>query len=217
MSSTEQSSPSSSFFNGRVKWFNNKAGYGFVTTENDTYSGDVFVHHTQLVVGEEQYKYLVQGEYVEFQLSRVSGGTHEWQASSVRGVNGGKLMCETRREARVSRVSHASQHVGEQTHSSDNSQARRPRVRSQAVPVPRVDNPQEVPRPRSRQPRRIPVKVVGPTPDSNGEWMLVRRRPRDQGELVRRNTSGPGHEQRSYPRQQRRPRIQRQDTDNSEQ
>ena len=30
---------------------------------------DVFVHHSALTVGEEQYKYLVQGEYVEFEVT----------------------------------------------------------------------------------------------------------------------------------------------------
>ena len=211
MSSSEQSTPSP-FFNGCVKWFNNKAGYGFVTTENDTHSGDVFVHYTQLVVGEEQYKYLVQGEYVEFQLTRVVGGAHEWQAGNVRGLNGGKLMCETRREARVSRVTHASQHTADEQSQPKPRQQLVARVRSQAVPVPRVDNPEEVPRVRSRQPRRIPVKVVGTAPDNNGQWMLVRRRPRPHSH----GEQAPTSERRQYPRAQRHPRIQRQDTDPSE-
>ena len=55
---------------GRVKWFNNKAGYGFITiTDGDRVGTDVFVHHTRVVVESEQYKYLVQGEYVQFELS----------------------------------------------------------------------------------------------------------------------------------------------------
>ena len=57
---------------GRVKWFNNKAGYGFCTVvgnEGDERVGeDIFVHHTGVKVGSEQYKYLVQGEYVQFNL-----------------------------------------------------------------------------------------------------------------------------------------------------
>ena len=100
---------------GRVKWFNNKSGYGFVTLSESNGSTDVFVHHSALAVGEEQYKYLVQGEYVEFELARVTGGTHEWQASDVRGLHNGKLMCETRHEARVARVSHAAQQPSTQT------------------------------------------------------------------------------------------------------
>lgn len=85
--------------NGRVKWFNNKAGYGFVTVSDGSEGDDVFVHHSALQVGQEQYKYLVQGEYVEFSRT-ASEGDHAWQASDVRGVNGGKLMCETRNETR---------------------------------------------------------------------------------------------------------------------
>ena len=80
---------------GIVKWFNNKAGFGFVTTLGDD-SRDVFVHHSGVSVGREQYKYLVQGEYVEFELTRSDNGDHEWQATGVTGVQMGALMCETR-------------------------------------------------------------------------------------------------------------------------
>ena len=95
-------------FTGRVKWFNNKAGYGFVTiTDGSQASKDVFVHHSAVKVDSEQYKYLVQGEYIEFCLSDTKGvGDHEYQAGDVSGINGGKLMCETRRESRTLRVQH---------------------------------------------------------------------------------------------------------------
>jgi cold shock CspA family protein len=95
--------------NGVCKWFNNKSGYGFLTiTEGEKKDTDIFVYHSSLQVGNEnQYKYLVQGEYVEFNVSNVdndkSQGKYEYHATSVRGINGGKLMCETRNEARVSR------------------------------------------------------------------------------------------------------------------
>ncbi len=93
-------------FTGRVKWFNNKAGYGFVTITDGRYSSkDVFVHHSSINVDSEQYKYLVQGEYIEFCLSDTKGqGDHEYQAGNVSGINGGKLMCETRRESRSART-----------------------------------------------------------------------------------------------------------------
>ena len=80
---------------GIVKWFNNKAGFGFVTTLGDE-SKDVFVHHSGVSVNREQYKYLVQGEYVEFNLSKSDNNDHEWQAINVTGIQRGHLMCETR-------------------------------------------------------------------------------------------------------------------------
>ena len=92
---------------GRVKWFNNKSGFGFLTviTEGEHYNTDVFVHHSAIHVSTEQYKYLVQGEYVNFHMSHLEEGDHEWQASHVTGIHGGFLMCETRNEARSSRES----------------------------------------------------------------------------------------------------------------
>jgi len=85
---------------GVVKWFNNKAGYGFLTLMVDGQTPeDIFVHHSEIQVGKDQYKYLVQGEYVEFVMS-TDAGQHKCLATGVRGVNGGRLMCETRNETR---------------------------------------------------------------------------------------------------------------------
>lgn len=101
-------------YTGRVKWFNNKAGYGFITVTDGEMSGkDVFTHHSAIVVSSEQYKYLVQGEYVSFSLSTTTSGSHEYQASDVSGINGGKLMCETRWEARHSSSSGETQTEGQ--------------------------------------------------------------------------------------------------------
>jgi len=92
---------------GRVKWFNNKSGFGFVTvilSEDKSLIGkDVFTHHSSIVVSNEQFRYLVQGEYIEFEMSTVAaeGVEHKYQTSNIHGINGGMLMCETRNEARV--------------------------------------------------------------------------------------------------------------------
>jgi len=84
---------------GIVKWFNNKAGFGFITGLDGEKSGeDIFVHHSGVMVASEQYKYLVQGEYVSFELKASDNKDHPWQASKVKGILGGNLMCETRNE-----------------------------------------------------------------------------------------------------------------------
>jgi CspA family cold shock protein len=106
MSSDSDIVTSSERLIGRVKWFNNKAGYGFITvTDGDRSGSDIFVHHSSVNIENQQYKYLVQGEYVEFVLSKTTSGPHEWQASNVSGIKGGKLMCETRNEFKKVRIS----------------------------------------------------------------------------------------------------------------
>ena len=107
-SDTTSSADTTTRFTGVVKWFNNKAGFGFVTVlENDVsgeYSGkDVFSHHTSCNVSNKQYRYLVQGEYVEFALKESENSDHPYQADDITGVCGGKLMCETRWEVRQQR------------------------------------------------------------------------------------------------------------------
>jgi CspA family cold shock protein len=92
---------------GRVKWFNNKTGYGFITVTDGEKSGsDIFVHHSSIQVVNQQYKYLLQGEYVEFDLLKSTSGKYEWQATNVIGINSGKLMCETRFESKISRTNY---------------------------------------------------------------------------------------------------------------
>ena len=87
----------------RVKWFNNKNGYGFASTLGHN-SKDVFVHHSSIHVSKEQYRYLIQGEYVDLDVSPITDekSKHQWQSANVTGVQGGPLMCETREEMRAS-------------------------------------------------------------------------------------------------------------------
>ena len=93
---------------GCVKWFNMKTGFGFLTVVHGGGTGElkvgseVFVHHSNVKVQEEQYRFLVQGEYVEFDVSNVANGQHSCQATNVTGMFGGKLMCETRNDVRQS-------------------------------------------------------------------------------------------------------------------
>lgn len=85
---------------GQVKWFNIKAGYGFITLSEGEHIGkDIFVHYSSLNVVNSQYRYLVQGEYVEFNLVKLDGEKYEFHAVEVRGIKGGPIMCETRRQA----------------------------------------------------------------------------------------------------------------------
>lgn len=86
---------------GCVKWFNNKVGYGFITVKHDGKVFDIFVHHSAIQVRSEQYRYLVQGEYVQFKWSNTKNRQYKWNAVSVCGIGNGPLMCETRNETRA--------------------------------------------------------------------------------------------------------------------
>ena len=91
---------------GRVKWFNSKSGFGFVTVCDGSHKdNDIFTHFTSLRGDSAQYKYLVQGEYVEFVLSKSESEQHEFIASDVSGVKGGLLMCDTHRMNSITRQS----------------------------------------------------------------------------------------------------------------
>jgi len=60
---------------GKVKWFSNQKGYGFITPES---GNDVFVHHT--AIQGDGYKTLEEGQEVEFEI--VNGPKGE-QAANV--------------------------------------------------------------------------------------------------------------------------------------
>ena len=54
---------------GKVKWFSNQKGYGFITPENGS---DVFVHHTAITG--DGYKTLEEGQEVEFEIEKGPKG-----------------------------------------------------------------------------------------------------------------------------------------------
>jgi len=54
---------------GRVKWFNQEKGYGFIERED---GGDVFVHFS--AIQEEGFKTLAEGQKVEFDIVEGARG-----------------------------------------------------------------------------------------------------------------------------------------------
>lgn len=55
---------------GKVKWFNDKKGFGFIIADGVT--EDVFVHHTAIHM--EGYRALFPGQSVEFELKNDRKG-----------------------------------------------------------------------------------------------------------------------------------------------
>jgi cold shock CspA family protein len=161
---------------GTVKWFNNKAGFGFITVcePGDYKDKDIFVHYSSIRVSNSQYKYLVQGEYVDFTLVKANSDTHEFQAMNVSGVKGGPIMCEIRRSLTTPPPdTRASYGRGD-----DYPSRRGPAYRSEGP-----QRPQRETRPpldsNNRRPRRQPAPsatpretVDGPTTSITGEDML---------------------------------------------
>lgn len=61
---------------GRVKWFSNDKGYGFIEFKENE---DIFVHYSAIEL--DGYKTLSEGQLVEFKLIETSKG---YQAINVR-------------------------------------------------------------------------------------------------------------------------------------
>lgn len=62
---------------GKVKWFNDAKGFGFIETEK----GDVFVHHKAIQA--DGFRSLREGDVVNFEVEDTAKGK---QASNVRLV-----------------------------------------------------------------------------------------------------------------------------------
>ena len=61
---------------GKVKWFSNQKGYGFITPEE---GNDVFVHHS--AIQGTGYKSLDEGQRVEFMVERGPKGLQAAQVT----------------------------------------------------------------------------------------------------------------------------------------
>jgi CspA family cold shock protein len=56
---------------GKVKWFNNSKGYGFIEKEG---GGDIFVHYS--AIKGDGFKTLNEGQNVEFEIGQGDKGPH---------------------------------------------------------------------------------------------------------------------------------------------
>jgi len=57
---------------GKVKWFSNERGYGFLLVDGDPDNNEYFVHFSSIDM--EGYKTLKAGQAVEFQLTDTDKG-----------------------------------------------------------------------------------------------------------------------------------------------
>ncbi len=68
---------------GKVKWFNDSKGYGFIETEDD--SDDVFVHFSS-VTG-EGYRTLNEGDEVQFDVVEDAKGPRADNVSVIQAAD----------------------------------------------------------------------------------------------------------------------------------
>ena len=78
-------------YTGSIKWFNHKRGYGFLKDCDS--AEDIFVHFSAINVPDGVYKTLIDGEYVQYELSPDTKDGKP-MALNVTGVKGGPLLCQ---------------------------------------------------------------------------------------------------------------------------
>ena len=66
---------------GRVKWFNNEKGYGFIEYKENE---DIFVHYSQIL--QDGYKSLNQGDNVYFDLIETEKGFQAQNVQAIRNI-----------------------------------------------------------------------------------------------------------------------------------
>ena len=66
---------------GKVKWFNNEKGYGFIGRDNDA---DVFVHYSAIMG--DGFRTLQEGDQVEFEI--VQGPKGPQAANVIKTIEG---------------------------------------------------------------------------------------------------------------------------------
>ena len=58
---------------GKVKWFNDSKGFGFITPDDG--QKDCFVHFSAIQSGDDAFKTLGEGDSVEFDIVQGEKGT----------------------------------------------------------------------------------------------------------------------------------------------
>ncbi len=63
---------------GKVKWFNNDKGYGFIECDN---LEDIFVHYS--AIKKDGYKSLKEGDIVDFKLIETAKGLQAIEVAEI--------------------------------------------------------------------------------------------------------------------------------------
>ena len=67
---------------GKVKWFNNTKGHGFIEYRDGE---DIFIHYSAIL--SDGYKTLVEGQYVEFELVETAKGLQAKNVIEIKSVS----------------------------------------------------------------------------------------------------------------------------------